>query len=136
MMEQLDDGQPMPRPLMGIDLGIVSRHAVRAQACDRLPKDAIRHKMRIRDLVRQLLPMTLLAGDLGTTDLAVLECYADSSPGNTQGDLQRFGQLIDDLEEWVFGPLPDGTWVYPGHDHDTRPGAERPHLPEWRARGW
>ena len=66
----------------------------------------------------------------------MLECYADSSPGNTQGDLQRFGQLIDDLEEWVFGPLPDGTWVYPGHDHDTRPGAERPHLPEWRPRGW
>lgn len=78
----------------------------------------------------------LLAGDLGTTDLAVLECYTDPSPGNTQGDLQRFGQLMDDVEEWVFGPQPDGTWVYPGHGHDTTLGAERPHLPEWPARGW
>lgn len=57
-------------------------------------------------------------------------------PGNTQGDPQRFGQLMDDLEERVFGALPDGTWVYPGHGSDTTLGTERPDLPEWRARGW
>ena len=57
-------------------------------------------------------------------------------PGNTEGDPRRFGQLMDDLEERVFGTLPDGTWVYPGHGKDTTIGAERPHLPEWRARGW
>jgi glyoxylase-like metal-dependent hydrolase (beta-lactamase superfamily II) len=57
-------------------------------------------------------------------------------PGNTQGDANRFGQLIDDLEERVFAPLPDPTWVYPGHGKDTTLGAERPHLAEWRARGW
>ncbi len=57
-------------------------------------------------------------------------------PGNTQGDPERFGQLMDDLEARVFGELPDGTWVYPGHGHDTTLGAERPHLAEWRARGW
>ncbi len=57
-------------------------------------------------------------------------------PGNTQGDAGRFGQLMDDLEDRVFGPLPDGTWVYPGHGRDTTLGTERPHLPEWRARGW
>lgn len=57
-------------------------------------------------------------------------------PGNTQGDPQRFGQLMADLEERVFGTLPDGTWVYPGHGKDTTLGTERPHLPEWRARGW
>ena len=57
-------------------------------------------------------------------------------PGNTQGDAGRFGQLMDDLEERVFAALPDGTWVYPGHGNDTTLGAERPHLPEWRARGW
>ena len=57
-------------------------------------------------------------------------------PGNTQGDPQRFGQLITDLEERIFGALPDGTWVYPGHGGDTTVGAERPQVPEWRARGW
>ena len=57
-------------------------------------------------------------------------------PGNTQNDPQRFGQLMDDLEARVFGTLPDGTWVYPGHGKDTTLGTERPHIPEWRARGW
>ena len=57
-------------------------------------------------------------------------------PGNTQGDPARFGQLMDDLEARVFGELPDGTWVYPGHGKDTTLGAERPHLAQWRARGW
>jgi glyoxylase-like metal-dependent hydrolase (beta-lactamase superfamily II) len=57
-------------------------------------------------------------------------------PGNTEGDPQRFGQLLSDLEERVFGPLPDGTWVYPGHGRDTTLGTERPQLAEWRARGW
>ena len=42
----------------------------------------------------------------------------------------------DDLEDRVFGRLPDGTWVYPGHGKDTTLGAERPHVAEWRERGW
>ena len=57
-------------------------------------------------------------------------------PGNTEGDPKRFGQLMDDLEERVFRALPDGTWVYPGHGKDTTLGVERPHLAEWRERGW
>ena len=57
-------------------------------------------------------------------------------PGNTQQDAARFGQLMDDLEARVFAALPDGTWVYPGHGKDTTLGTERPHVPEWRARGW
>jgi glyoxylase-like metal-dependent hydrolase (beta-lactamase superfamily II) len=57
-------------------------------------------------------------------------------PGNTEHDAARFNQLMTDLEERVFGQLPDGTWVYPGHGKDTDLGTERPHLPEWRARGW
>jgi glyoxylase-like metal-dependent hydrolase (beta-lactamase superfamily II) len=32
--------------------------------------------------------------------------------------------------------LEDETWVYPGHGDDTTLGAERPHLNEWRERGW
>jgi glyoxylase-like metal-dependent hydrolase (beta-lactamase superfamily II) len=57
-------------------------------------------------------------------------------PGNTQKDPVRFNALITDLEDRIFGELPDGTWVYPGHGGDTTLGAERPNVPEWRARGW
>ena len=57
-------------------------------------------------------------------------------PGNTEQDPKRFGQLMDDLEERVFAVLPDGAWVYPGHGKDTTLGTERPHVQEWRARGW
>ncbi len=47
-----------------------------------------------------------------------------------------FTSLIDDVEQRVFGELDDDTWVYPGHGADTTLGVERPHLAEWRARGW
>ena len=57
-------------------------------------------------------------------------------PGNTQNDPERFSSLITDLEDRIFAELPDGTWVYPGHGGDTTIGAERPHVAEWRARGW
>ncbi len=57
-------------------------------------------------------------------------------PGNTEHNPERFGSLITDLEERIFAELPDGTWVYPGHGGDTTLGTERPHVPEWRARGW
>lgn len=57
-------------------------------------------------------------------------------PGNTEQDAARFTSLMDDLERKVFGPLPDATWVYPGHGKDTTLGTERPSLPEWRDRGW
>lgn len=56
--------------------------------------------------------------------------------GNTDGDPERFRSLMTDVEQKVFGPLPDETWVYPGHGNDTTLGAERPSLPEWWARGW
>jgi glyoxylase-like metal-dependent hydrolase (beta-lactamase superfamily II) len=57
-------------------------------------------------------------------------------PGNTEHDPRRFDSLITDLENRIFAGLPDGTWVYPGHGADTTLGTERPHVPEWRARGW
>lgn len=56
-------------------------------------------------------------------------------PGNTFGDAAAFTQIMDSLETKLF-PLPDDTWVYPGHGDDTTIGAERPSIPEWRARGW
>jgi glyoxylase-like metal-dependent hydrolase (beta-lactamase superfamily II) len=49
---------------------------------------------------------------------------------------ENFGSLIDDVETRIFGELPDETWFYPGHGNDSTLGAERPHLAEWRERGW
>ena len=56
--------------------------------------------------------------------------------GNTQGDPERFTSLINDVEAKLFDRLPDDTWFYPGHGNDSTLGAERPHLGEWRERGW
>ena len=56
-------------------------------------------------------------------------------PGRTTNPTD-FNSLMDDLEAKIFGPLPDDTWFYPGHGKDSTLGAERPHLGEWRDRGW
>lgn len=47
-----------------------------------------------------------------------------------------FIQLLDDVETRLFAVYDDSTWFYPGHGNDSTLGAERPHLEEWRARGW
>ncbi len=60
--------------LPGPDAAALDR---RVRACDRLTRAASEHKVRIKDLVRQLMPMTPLTGDLGKADLQVLERYAD-----------------------------------------------------------
>jgi transposase len=60
--------------LPGPDAAALDR---RVRACDRLTRAASEHKVRIKDLVRQLMPMTPLTGDLGKADLAVLERWAD-----------------------------------------------------------
>jgi glyoxylase-like metal-dependent hydrolase (beta-lactamase superfamily II) len=54
-------------------------------------------------------------------------------PANGPDD---FTLLLNDVIERLFNPLPDATWVYPGHGKDTTLGVERPHLGEWRERGW
>jgi glyoxylase-like metal-dependent hydrolase (beta-lactamase superfamily II) len=55
--------------------------------------------------------------------------------GKTSGPA-AFTSLLDDVEQKLFGKLPDDTWFYPGHGKDSTLGAERPALGEWRARGW
>ena len=64
------------------------------------------------------------------------DCLFPGGIGNTQQDARRFTQLLDDVSSRLFDVLPDETWVYPGHGDDTTLGAERPHLHEWRERGW
>jgi glyoxylase-like metal-dependent hydrolase (beta-lactamase superfamily II) len=49
---------------------------------------------------------------------------------------EDFTSLLTDVIDRLFDPLPDPTWVYPGHGRDTTLGVERPHLEEWRDRGW
>jgi glyoxylase-like metal-dependent hydrolase (beta-lactamase superfamily II) len=74
-------------------------------------------------------------GDAGT-HLFTGDSLFPGGVGNTQKDAARFTSLIDDVEQRLFATLPDETWVYPGHGADTTLGAERPHLAEWRERGW
>lgn len=64
------------------------------------------------------------------------DCLFPGGVGNTHNDPEAFRQLLHDVETKIFNVLPDETWVYPGHGNDTTLGAERPHLPEWRERGW
>lgn len=56
--------------------------------------------------------------------------------GNTGKDPVRFSSLIGDVSTKIFDRLPDEVWFCPGHGMDSTLGAERPGLPEWRARGW
>ncbi|WP_018801312.1 MBL fold metallo-hydrolase [Salinispora arenicola] len=72
---------------------------------------------------------------VGTSHLFTGDSLFPGGPGRTTNPTD-FTQIMDDLEAKVFGPLPDETWVYPGHGNDSTLGAERPHLGEWRTRGW
>ena len=47
-----------------------------------------------------------------------------------------FEKLLGDVTSRVFDVYGDSTVVYPGHGDDTTLGAERPHLDEWKQRGW
>lgn len=49
---------------------------------------------------------------------------------------ENFAQLLHDVEERIFDAYPDDAVVHPGHGSDTTVGAERPHLEDWRNRGW
>ncbi|WP_217178074.1 MBL fold metallo-hydrolase [Streptomyces sp. AC495_CC817] len=63
------------------------------------------------------------------------DCLFPGGPGRTTRP-EEFNSLMDGLETKLFDVLPDETWIYPGHGNDTTIGTERPHLAEWRARGW
>jgi glyoxylase-like metal-dependent hydrolase (beta-lactamase superfamily II) len=71
----------------------------------------------------------------GHPHLFTCDSLFPGGPGRTTSP-QDFTSLMGDLETRVFEVLPDATWVYPGHGKDTTLGAERPHLGEWRSRGW
>ncbi|MFJ8076048.1 MBL fold metallo-hydrolase [Streptomyces sp. NPDC096176] len=64
------------------------------------------------------------------------DCLFPGGVGNTRKDPQAFTSLLEGVQAKLFDRLPDETWVYPGHGKDTSLGEERPHLAEWRERGW
>ena len=74
-----------------------------------------------------------VAGD--ATQLFTGDCLFPGGVGKTwqSGD---FDQLLSDVTSRVFDVYDDSTVIYPGHGDDTTLGAERPHLDEWRERGW
>ena len=71
----------------------------------------------------------------GSPHLWTGDALFPGGPGRTTRR-EEFESLMGDLDRKVFERLPDETWVYPGHGADTTLGAERPSIPEWRARGW
>ncbi len=74
------------------------------------------------------------AGD-GITHLFTGDSLFPGGPGKTRTPAD-FASLLDDLETQIFPRFGDDTVVHPGHGDDTTLGDERPHLAEWRARGW
>ncbi len=71
----------------------------------------------------------------GTPHLFTGDSLFPGGPGRTTSP-EDFGSLMDDLATKVFDRLPDETWFYPGHGDDSTLGEQRPHVAEWRARGW
>lgn len=71
-----------------------------------------------------------------TPHLFTGDCLFPGGVGATFGDADKFSQLIGEVESKLFDRLPDETWFYPGHGGDGVLGDERPHLEEWRERGW
>lgn len=95
----------------------------RVRATDRLTRAGAEHKRRIKDLVRQLLPMSPLTGDLGVADLAVLERYADPNTllrlGSTRlatliGKASHGHQGGDRAQQWI-DAAQSSMALYAGH---------------------
>jgi glyoxylase-like metal-dependent hydrolase (beta-lactamase superfamily II) len=73
--------------------------------------------------------------ETGATHLFTGDCLFPGGVGKTwrEGDFEK---LLDDVTNRVFDVYDDATVIYPGHGDDTTLGAERPHLAEWKERGW
>ena len=73
------------------------------------------------------------AGD--AVQLFTGDCLFPGGVGKT-GKAGDFERLLGDVSTKVFDVYADSTVVYPGHGDDTTLGTERPHLDEWKQRGW
>ena len=75
------------------------------------------------------------SGERTAVQLFTGDCLFPGGVGKTWEE-GAFDELLDDVTSRLFGVYGDDTVVYPGHGDDTTLGAERPHLEEWRERGW
>ncbi len=102
-----------PDGLVPLELPTAERAALdrRVRACDRLTADGAARKVRIKDLVRQLMPMSPLTGDLGAADLAVLEAYADPKTLVAAG-LERLSALIAEASNNHLGAERARQWLH------------------------
>ncbi len=71
----------------------------------------------------------------GAPHLFTGDCLFPGGVGKTNTP-EQFDTLYGGVVTRIFDPLPDETWVYPGHGDDTTVGTERPQLAEWLERGW
>ncbi len=71
----------------------------------------------------------------GGTHVFTGDCLFPGGIGRTLAP-DAFTSLLDGVEAKLFGRFGDDAVVYPGHGSDTTLGTERPHLAEWRERGW
>ncbi len=78
----------------------------------------------------------LLTPPEGSQHLFTGDSLFPGGVGATFGDAEAFQQLIDEVESKIFGTLGDDVVFHPGHGADGVLGQERPHLAEWRERGW
>lgn len=63
------------------------------------------------------------------------DCLFPGGVGRTWSP-EDFDSLYAGVVSKIFNRFDDETWIYPGHGDDTILGNERPHLAEWRERGW
>ncbi len=79
--------------------------------------------------------LALVGADPDATHLFTGDCLFPGGVGKTwqEGDFEK---LLADVTSRVFDVYGDSTVVYPGHGDDTTLGTERPHLGEWKERGW
>ena len=79
--------------------------------------------------------ITLCYVGAGRTHLFTGDSLFPGGPGKTNSP-EDFASLMNDLETKIFDRFDDDTVVHPGHGDDTTLGTERPHLADWRKRGW
>jgi glyoxylase-like metal-dependent hydrolase (beta-lactamase superfamily II) len=79
--------------------------------------------------------ITLAYAGGAVTHLFTGDSLFPGGPGRTTTP-ESFTSLMNDLENKIFSRFDDNTVVHPGHGDDTTLGTERPHLAEWRQRGW
>lgn len=76
----------------------------------------------------------VLTEPAGRVHIFTGDCLFPGGVGKTRSP-ETFDSLLTDVTTKLFDRYDDAV-VYPGHGDDTTLAAERPHLQEWRSRGW